>query len=147
MLQYITILNKTQLRSDYLTEDVYNLLDKTFEIPDHFSFQVLEVDEEYIARPDLIAYDAYGDTKYTDLICKLNGISNPFELNQGRKLILPDVQYLDGFYPAPVPEEKESLVNHTPVPVSKQFKKRKANQAIVGDRRFKIDSTNGIIIY
>lgn len=148
MLQYSTILNKGQLRSDYLMEDIYNLLDKTFQIPDHFTFQVLEVTDEYIARPDLISYDAYGDTRYTDIICKINGICNPFELNSGMKLLLPEVSYISSFVITPDIEEMESSKDVIiPKPKTKQTKKRKANEAVIGDRRFKIDSGSGIIIY
>ena len=147
MLQYSTTLRKGEMKSDYLMQDIYNLLDQTFRIPDDFNFQVLKVTDEYVARPDLISYDAYGDTMYTDLICKLNGISNPFELNDGQRLILPDISYLSDFFINPPTDEKEGNDVIVPVPKSKQSKKRKANEAIIGDRRFKIDKTAGIIIY
>ena len=39
---------------------------------------VIIVNEYYVARPDLISLAVYGDDKYADIICKFNGISNPF---------------------------------------------------------------------
>ena len=88
MLNYVTLLNKSTIYSEYLGEEVLSLLDETFIIPETFSFNVFQVTKDYIARPDLISNDAYGDTMYADVICKLNGISNPFELNENMALIL-----------------------------------------------------------
>ena len=49
------------------------------------------VNEYYIARPDLISLAVYGDDKYGDMICKANGISNPFELNKGMFIYIPSM--------------------------------------------------------
>lgn len=51
------------------------------------------VNKYYVARPDLIALACYGDDKYGDLICKFNGISNPFDLNEGMLLQIPPVTW------------------------------------------------------
>ena len=83
------LVKKNQIKSDYLGEVIFDLLSQTFGLPKEFDFNVLVVSKEYIARPDLIALDAYGDTMFADVICKVNGISNPFELNEGMYLILP----------------------------------------------------------
>ena len=65
--------NKGKIHSDYLDEDIYNFLDETFLVPQNgFDFNVLEVSDKYIARPDLISLDAYGDTMFVDIICKIN---------------------------------------------------------------------------
>lgn len=146
MLLYTTINNKTQIYSEYLEDTIYNLLDKTFILPSDFDFNIFEVNEKYIARPDLISKDAYGDTMFADIICKINGISNPFELNSGMRLILPSPEYILDFAIAPDLKESENYDVQKPV-VKKQSSKRKANEAIVGDARFKIDSTSGVIIY
>ena len=148
MILYSTLYNKSKIHSEYLEEDLYNLLDETFSIPDVYNYNVFEVTEEYIARPDLISLDAYGDTMFTDIICKLNGISNPFELNVGMKLIIPSPENILDFSHKPsqidIKWEKDSKLE-------KQSKtkqsKRQTNEAIVGDSRFKIDSSTGIIIY
>ena len=149
MLQYSTLNFKGQIKSEYLSEDIYNLLDYTFVIPKIYSYNIFEVTKDYIARPDLISYDAYGDTMFGDIICKLNGISNPFELNEGMKLVIPAPEDILNF--ANRPSIKDQDQNWGPNTGSAMVKtkqsKRQANEAILGDKRFKIDTTNGIIIY
>jgi hypothetical protein len=149
MLDYSTLNSKTTIYSEYLAEDIYNMLDYTFTIPNNYSYNIFEVTQEYIARPDLISYDAYGDTRYADIICKLNGISNPFELNVGTKLIIPTPDHIKSFSIEPSIKDRDS--NWGPSFGATKFKKkttkRQANEAIMGDTRFKIDKTNGVIIY
>lgn len=144
MLEYNVMDLKNQIDSDYLGEKIYNLLDVTFVIPESYIYDIFEVTNEYIARPDLISYDAYGDTSHADIICKLNGISNPFELDEGMKLIIPSPENIMDFYLRPEIENEEIL--NAPIIKTKQSK-RQANESIIGDTRFKIDSSTGIIIY
>ena len=148
MLYYSTLNKKGEIQCDYLGERIYNLLDRTFTLPKSgFDFRIFEVSKEYIARPDLVALDAYGDTMFADVICKINGISNPFELNEGIRLILPTPDYILDFAVKPSSLESESNnMTIKPTPKAKN-EKRKANEAVVGDSRFKIDSATGIIIY
>lgn len=149
MLDYSVLNLKNEITSDYLGERIYNMLDYTFQIPQNYSYNIYEVTQEYIARPDLISYDAYGDSRYADVVCKLNGISNPFELNVGMKLILPTPEDVSKFLISPSLKDKDE--NWGPVVISQTSKnkksKRQANEAIVGDIRFKIDKANGVIIY
>ena len=65
-------------------------IDPSVEISGSF----LVVNKYYVARPDLIALAVYGDDRYTDILCKVNGISNPFELNENDVIILPHVETL-----------------------------------------------------
>lgn len=148
-----TILNeKGVFKSDYLQDNILNLLDMSFKFPDEYTYNVFEVTEDYISRPDLISYDAYGDTMYSDIICKINGVSNPFELNAGMILIIPDINSIGNFIRTPSLSEKESGAfdksDSFDKPIAKQKnQKRKANEAVVGDSRFKIDPVAGIVIY
>lgn len=149
MLDYSILNLKTEIKSDYLKENIYNMLDYTFVIPYGYSYNIFEVTREYIARPDLISYDAYGDSMYGDVICKLNGISNPFELNEGMKLVIPTPDDVIGFIVEPSIKDKDEnwgpSTGHTVTKTKKS--KRQANEAIIGDARFKIDKANGVIIY
>lgn len=140
--------NKTIVHSDFLEDDIWNLLDDTYTLPDSFDFNIYNVNEEkYIGRPDLISIDAYGDPMFADIICKLNGISNPFELNVGMTIILPSESSIFTFtHQAPENELENKSNEDIPLP-KKKNEKRKANEAIVGDRRFKIDAAKGIVIY
>ena len=134
---------------EYLNDTIFNLLDKTFVIPDTFEYSVLVVDDQYIMRPDLISLDAYGDAMYADVICKLNGV-NPFEVNKNMELILPSPEYIMDFVVQPDTDDREvgetSSLSYAPVAKS-SVQKRKANEAVIGDKRFNIDPVNGVIVY
>lgn len=149
MIFHTVINNKPTIYSDWLQEMVINLGDPTFRIPDEYQYEIIEVSEKYIARPDILSLDIYGDALYSDLICKLNGISNPFELNKGMLLIIPSPDCIMEFMKTPDIYECDSYLNeYENVPVAKnRNEKRKANEAIIGDTRFKIDKNKGIIIY
>lgn len=150
MLFHTVLNNKPEIFSEWLGENVKNLCDPTFKIPASYQYEILEVTEKYIARPDILSLDIYGDTIYTDLLCKLNGISNPFELNKGMLLIIPSPDHIMDFMKTPSIEERDtnndSLLAQSPITKAKN-EKRKANECIVGDSRFKIDKTRGVVIY
>lgn len=145
---YLTLKNKSIIKSEYLNDEVYNLLDNTFNIPEYFIFDVIKVEPNYNARPDLLSYDIYGSDIYTDIICKLNGISNPFEFNEGEVIVVPNISDIHNFIIKPsISElEKDTVVNNAPKAKQKQ-EKRKPNDAIIGDKRFTIDTKKRVIIY
>ena len=90
MIENLLILNKSVIKSKALNdESIVNLLDKTFFIPNKFNYNVIEVPKECVARMDLIAKQIYGNSAFSDLLCKLNGISNPFELNEDDIIFIP----------------------------------------------------------
>lgn len=149
MIFHTVLNNKQIIHSDWLNDDVINLNDPTFVIPASYQYEIIELSEKYIARPDLLSLDIYGDTLYSDILCKLNGISNPFELNKGMLLVIPSPDSIMDFMKVPTTQELDSSFdNDTSKPLLKTRKsKRKANEAVVGDTRFKIDKTRGIVIY
>lgn len=55
---------------------------------------IVAVDEDSEMRPDLISYTAYGVPDYWDFILKFNGISNPFSIEVGQYLLIPDISYM-----------------------------------------------------
>lgn len=149
MIFHTVLNNKKEIYSDWLKDTVYNLCDSTFRIPDEYQYEIIQVSEKYIARPDILSMDIYGDTLYADLICKLNGISNPFELNKDMLMIIPSPDCIMDFMKTPTIEEcdsYDSMLSSKPVSKNKASK-RKANEAVVGDTRFKIDQNRGIVIY
>jgi hypothetical protein len=149
MIFHTVLNNKQTIHSDWLNDNIINLNDPTFNIPASYQYEIIEVSEKYIARPDLLSLDAYGDTLYADILCKLNGISNPFELNKGMLLVIPSPDSIMDFMKIPSTQELDSSFdNDAAKPLLKTRKeKRKANEAVVGDTRFKIDKTRGIVIY
>lgn len=149
MIKHTVLNNKKEIRSEWLQDNIINLNDSTFRIPEKYDYEILEVTERYIARPDILSKDIYGDSLYSDLLCKLNGISNPFELNQGMLLIIPSPDCIMEFMKSPDIEELDSTFEgKLNKPISKpKNTKRKANESIIGDTRFKIDKSKGIVIY
>lgn len=149
MLYYRTLNEKTQMYDKYLEGQVYNFLDKTFVIPQDFEFNLFTVEDQYVMRPDLISKDAYGDSMYADIICKLNGV-NPFELNSGMVLILPQpfdiLRFTNVIDQSQREIDTEYNVSNLPTPKVKNTK-RKANEAVISDKRFNIDPVRGVIIY
>jgi hypothetical protein len=148
MIQHSVLNNKKEIFSGWLGENIINLNDPTFQIPAKYEYEILEVTEKYIARPDILSNDVYGDSIYSDLICKLNGISNPFELNMGTILVIPAPDCIMNFMKIPTTEECDIVLSENDKPITKQKnEKRKANEAILGDSRFKIDKSRGVVIY
>ena len=147
-MNYLVLSNKTECKSEHLNDRMYNYLDTTFEIPEEFTYSLIQVTADYVARPDLISFKAYNDDSYADVICKLNGISNPFEINEGDVLVLPIFSELKRFLVTPNVAELHLDDGNIERPVAKKkTDKRKANEAVIGDKRFSIDKNKRIIIY
>lgn len=153
MLHNIIINLKNIRKFKRWDEDMIDLFSISFEPPVDFSYRTVKVLKEHVARPDLVSKYVYGDTQYGDVICRLNGIPNPFELNEGETLVVPDRKDLVNFFKTPedyeVLEEKSSADKslETTPSYKKPKEKRKPNEAVFGDSRFHIDKTNRVIIY
>lgn len=50
------------------------------------------VSREYLMRPDLISQAVYNSTLYAEYILKYNGISNPFSMEEGDVIIIPNLE-------------------------------------------------------
>ena len=155
MLHNSLLQTKPVIYSKTLGSNIIHLGAMSFRIPARLSYQLVVVDKDHVARPDLISNIMYNTDVYGDLICKLNGISNPFELNEGDVLILPGMDCIHDFYVTdafddtiPGAKDPSRGEDQDVVPIPKQRKeKRKPNEAVVGDTRFKVDKTRRLIIY
>ena len=153
MISYPIMSSKNTISLPDKSEEMYNLLYMSYKLPKDFKYQIIKVSHEYIARPDLLSKHFYGTVDNADIICKLNGISNPFELNENMYLIIPEASDLQFFYNtdslAGELSTDDSLKDDTGT-LNMQKKKnepRKANEQIVGDGNFRIDKNNKIVIY
>jgi len=83
------ILNNKQILGDKLrmTEPIIIFNDNTQIIATH------TVTQDEIGRIDLIANAYYRDIDNAELILKYNSISNPFSINEGDVLLIPDDQF------------------------------------------------------
>ena len=148
MLFHTVLNNKKEIYSNWLQNNILNLCDSTFMIPESYQYEVLEVTDRYIARPDIISKDIYGDAIYSDLLCKLNGISNPFELNKGMLLIIPSPDSIMNFMKTIDNDELDENIFLGKTKTSiRQNSKTSPNEAIVSNSRFKIDKNKCVIIY
>ena len=147
MLINALLMNKPTIHSKTLDEDIINLGAISMVIPNRVNYSIYRVNKSHIGRPDLISQIAYDDDRFGDLICKINNIPNPFELNEGDILIIPEIDSLSQFVVEDTwNDDMESDETDKPV-AKKKSEKRKANEAIVGDTRFKVDKDNRVIIY
>ena len=96
MLDYDILLSKPTISKDD-GEYYKDLLSQTInkEVKRLYNSNLIIVSRDYVCRPDLISLAAYGTDKYADIICKINGISNPFELNEDMIIICPYVDILN----------------------------------------------------
>jgi len=69
-----------------LTQSIFSYDKKKY-----IKYDVYRVPREYRMRPDLIAKAVYNNTDYTEIILKFNGISNPFSMDEGDIILIPDL--------------------------------------------------------
>ena len=153
MLEYKLLDHKPNLKKD--GEQYVDLLAKSFNETATASFNPIIVNKHYVARPDLISLVTYGDDKYADIICKLNGISNPFELNEDMVILLPNIEYLNDCVirtttPSQIIEDPKKDTIQLVDKYNMQKRKdesRSPNQQVVGDSNFIIDKSLGVVFY
>lgn len=140
----------------YGENDSYiDLMSKSFKFPSKVDGYPIIVNKYYVARPDLISLAAYNTDKYGDIICKINGISNPFELNEDDIIYLPDIDTLMDCCKG-AENQEEIVMPNDQILFSKKNKndhkkkateRRSSNEQIEGDKLFTIDKTLGLIIF
>jgi hypothetical protein len=151
MLNYKILDYKTQITRN--GETYYDLMSKSFNYTNNIEGAFLIVNKYYVARPDLISLALYGSDEYADVICKINGISNPFEINENDLIFYPNPEYLTECYKyygdesSFIESEEDELTKR-----EKNYQKsinetRSPNEQIVGDKNFTIDKSLGLVFY
>lgn len=155
MLDYKILKNKGKLykkNSNGTTEEFLDLLTKSCNSMDSTAGDIIIVNKYYIARPDLISLAVYGSDEYADLICKYNGISNPFELNENDVIVLPQYHEFQNLIDT-VNNTTSELVNddvsdNTNYSSNKKKSDRRSPaQTTTGDKNFIIDKSLGVVFY
>lgn len=155
MLDYKILKNKPKIEID--NESTIDLLSKSIDLEKSMTGQFVEVNEYYVARPDLISLAIYGDDKYADIICKVNGISNPFELNEGQLIFLPTYETISNLIITENNNKKTSKINlDSEVKIStdnrvgaqkRKDERRTPSQQLIGDKNYIIDKSLGVVFY
>ena len=153
MLDYKLINNKPLITIN--NETYQDLLAKTFNSDANWYANIVVVNEYYIARPDLISLAMFGSDKYADIICKVNGISNPFELNEDDVLLIPNIEYLNDYLnknreaSEVIKDPQNDFIQ--PIDINNRQKKknerRSPNEQTIGDSNYIIDKSLGIVFY
>lgn len=55
------------------------------------TYSLYKVPRDYVMRPDLIAQAVYNNSALAEVILKYNGISNPFSINEGDIILIPNL--------------------------------------------------------
>lgn len=152
--------NKVKFNSDFDgTSEVYgyDLLSYSFNKDIQQTGAPIEVTKEYIGRPDLISFAKYGTDKYGDIICKINGISNPFELNEGDLIYLPNATILETYINTRLinVEIPDEFVEDDTETIEKRYstyqklknQQRMPSEQIIGDTNYILDKNSNIIYY
>ena len=117
------------------------------------------VNKMYVGRPDLVSLALYGDDMYADIICKINGISNPFELNENDIVFVPDKDYImecckvfDDENVNDFIEDEDEPVIYNQIDVTSKFQKKKdekraPHEQTKGEKNYVIDRSLGLIFY
>lgn len=153
MLDYKLINYKPKINKD--NDSFIDLMADVFNEKAMYNPSIIIVNKYYVARPDLISLAMYGDDKYADIICKINGISNPFELNEDDIIVVPNIEYLNEcILKTRVASELISDAENEQIQKvdvnNKQKRKneqRSPNEQVVGDSNYVIDKSLGLVFY
>lgn len=89
--------------------------------------------EDYQMRPDLMAYQIYGDMAYTGTLLKVNSVSNPFAISTGEVFAAPTTKSVDSMFSTKASFlKKDETNNNNP---NSQFRKSQEQ------RRFKVSDS------
>lgn len=153
-LDYKIINFKPIITGNKSNEHYIDLLSDTFDKTKPVSGRPIIINKHYVGRPDLVSLACYGDDSYGDIICKVNGISNPFELNEDDLIFIPDIEYITGCLKADrqpseiIKSDNDDITQ----PQEESFRKlvsdlRSPNEQTINDRNYVIDKSLGIVFY
>ncbi len=153
MLDYRTLTFKPLMMQDG-KETFMDLLAPVYKTDYSPQGRVIIVNQYYVSRPDLISLAVYGDDKYGDIICKLNGISNPFELNENDLLFVPAIDDINQLVSKNdtasklVDESDELSPISNKVDLRKKYSEKRApNELTIDKSNYIIDKSLGLVFY
>lgn len=153
MLNYKLLEYKQKITKD---DDIYiDLLSRSYNGNVPIVGRPIIVNKYYVGRPDLVSLGMYSTDEYGDIICKINGISNPFELNEDDILFIPSIEFIKDF--SKNFGEKSELVENPKEDKIVQKNKddlrkqktdvRTPNDMVAGESNFVIDHSLNLVFY
>lgn len=152
MLNYKIINYKKTVKRNGKT--YLDLMSKSYCPKIEASGEFIIVNKHYVARPDLISLAMYKTDEYADILCKINGISNPFELNEDDVLFVPNIEFIVEC--CKVPAAKSKFIEDTSDTIAsnddkslqkKPSDRRSPNQQTIGESNYVINNNIGMIFY
>lgn len=113
----------------------------------------LVINEYYVGRPDLISLAVYGSDEYADMICKFNGISNPFDLNEGMLIFIPPQWWAQSGIedretsPCDIIKSSESIHKRDEVKKMRNDVRSSSTPTVGDPQPYVIDKTLGLVFY
>ena len=152
-LDYKLIDAKGRLRKNNIT--YIDLLSNSLNDNAYLNASIIMVNKHYVARPDLISLAVYGNDRYADIICKINGISNPFEMNENDVIILPSIEYIQDAvkYYNDVsdlienPKKDQIIIKDPENHQKKKTEERSPQEQVEGEQNYVIDKSLGVVFY
>lgn len=74
-------------------QQILNLADSIFDLSKSLNttYVPYKLTSDYKMRPDLISISGFGTDEYTEIILKLNGIINPFSVDENDVILMPNI--------------------------------------------------------
>jgi hypothetical protein len=119
---------KTVDAKPVIDKDGDSIIDLTSQVLKNDDFiinDICVVPDDFTMRPDLVVKVKYGDISKLEILLKANEISNPFTIEGGDVLILPDVNNIDNFISKSEKEENPSNI------IRKQYNKMSNKSNII----------------
>lgn len=157
MLDYLLLSNKPTVTITNSAGESYQCKDLLHPVAMYNNVDIDDVfiiNEHYVARPDLVSLAVYGDDRYADVLCKFNGLANPFELNENMVIFIPPLSRLNEMFnpngrrSEMINDSESNTFSGTQYPMQKEkSEKRSPAESVVGETNFVVDRTLGVVFY
>ncbi len=118
---------KNKLSDEKTGEQYFDLTAPSFKYKRELGVKGLHyVQQDQVGRVDKISQLYYGTGSYVDAICVVNNIFNPFTIQEGDILAIPQLNQLDLVYKRPNPAERPSATLAQYVDTGRQSEKDQA---------------------
>jgi len=102
---------KNKLSVEKTGEQYFDLTAPSFTYKRGLGVKALHyVMQDQVGRIDKISIAYFGSAEYVDAICVINNIFNPFSLNEGDVLAIPNLSNIDEVYSRPNPASRPNKV-------------------------------------